>query len=164
MLCALLGISLSIQANNEAIFCPPDKEYNDGQSPTVFLIGENTETFEKLSGKYETTLITACNGEMGDAYRKWMELMIALETYAEDNDFDINGSKMWIKFFWGEDGTIDHIAYHLKPNSRNIDTKSLTNLLEGFVAHYQMPVKFEYKFSHYASASFPTFYKRALSE
>ena len=132
--------------------------------PSVFLIGDNPDLFERLSGIYNKTLIDACEDDMDLAFRNWMEQLMALEDYATENEFEINGTKLWIKIFWGESGTVDHLAFHLKPNSRNIDIKSLTNFLEGFVTGYRLPVTHTSKFSHYSSASFPTFYKRALSE
>lgn len=132
--------------------------------PAVLIIGDDPDTFESLSGIYKTNLLTACRNNMDLAFSNWMEMMMKIEAYAEKTEFDINGTKMWIKFFWGSDGTIEHIAYHLKPNSRNADLRNLTEFFERFMKAYKFPISFDANYSHYASASFPTFYKRALSE
>ncbi|MEM7102540.1 MAG: hypothetical protein AAF502_05345 [Bacteroidota bacterium] len=157
----LLPISVNdINSNKDTVILSNPAD----QFPPVFLIGEDPDSFEALSGIYKTNLLTACREDMDMAFRKWMEMMLALESFAENAEFDINGTKMWIKVFWGTDGTVEHVAYHLKPNSRNADLRSLTEFFEGFIRNYKFPISFDTNFSHYGSASFPTFYKRALSE
>ena len=126
--------------------------------PAVFLIGENSEAFEELSLEYEGSLITACDNDMDIAYQRWREMLCAVEEYAVKKKYDIKGVKTWIKFFWSPDGTLDHIAYHLQPKSKNVSTKDLTKFFNDFVRHYQFPVASNVVYSHYASAAFPNYY------
>jgi len=84
-----------------------------------------------------------------------------MEAYAKEINFDINGVKIWVHVFWSADGTINHIAYHLKPNSKNIDDKEFSAFLSSFTNQYKFPLVTKgVNYSHYASAAFPTFSKR----
>jgi hypothetical protein len=63
---------------------------------------------------------------------------------------------MWLKVFWNEDGSIKHIAFHLKPGSKNVDTEALTRFFSSFMKLYKSNFKATENFSQYSSASFPT--------
>lgn len=130
----------------------------------VFLIGEDQKSFEKLSLEYQDLLLTACDDDMEDAFMKWMQMLRDIEAYSEDLDYDIKGVKMWLKVFWGPEGTIRHIAYFLKPNSRNINIDQLTAFFKSFISQYKFPVVHSESYSHYGSAAFPTFPRRVLRE
>lgn len=143
---------------------PSDDQISFKKTPVVFQIGESPDLFETLSSKYNQPLITACSEDMNVAFDHWLDLFKGLERYAVENDFDINGVKVWVKVFWSADGFIDHLAFHLKPNSKNIDLKAFTILLEGFSSSYRLDLQSEQGFSHYGSASFPTMYRRIVSE
>jgi len=127
--------------------------------PSVFLIGEYSNAFEALSRSHNTPLINACDEDMEIAFSKWVDMMMALETYSEEEGYDIRGVKMWIKIFWAADGAVEHIAYFLKPQSRNISTKKLSDFFKGFIRTYKLPLEVERSFSHYGSVSFPTHYR-----
>ncbi len=123
--------------------------------PKVFLIGEYAEEFEIASSEYSLQLLDACKQDMGMAYLKWLTMLFEMEDYAQTVGLDLKGVKMWIKVFWNEEGGVDHIAYYLKPKSKNIDKEELTIFFTSFMEDYKFPLVTEEKFSHYGSASFP---------
>jgi hypothetical protein len=127
--------------------------------PNVFIIGNEPKAFESLSLEYSTLLITACNDDLDLAFNNWVGLMGAIEDFAASKNYDIKGVKLWMKIFWGPNGKIDHIAYHPKPTSRNINTDGLTQILEQFMLSYRFPITFNGKYSHYGSGSFPVFHR-----
>ena len=130
--------------------------------PRVFVLGEDEQAYNHLVESYGTSsLLNVCQNDMEKAFGKWLDMMGAMEAYAQKINFDINGVKIWVHVFWSADGTIDHIAYHLKPNSRNIDQQEFTAFLSSFIKNYKFPLTTDgVNYSHYASASFPTFSKR----
>ncbi len=125
--------------------------------PSVFMIGENEIEYEELVGNCNKLLLTVCNDSMDLAYRKWMGLLSDMEKYAEANDFDIKGIKIWLNVFWNTDGTIKHLVYYPKPNSRNMDFSKLSVFMDSFTEKYKMDFTYQKCFSHYGSAAFPTF-------
>ena len=125
--------------------------------PAVFFIGEHEAAFESLSFNYQTSLLDVCDENMDVAFEKWLGLLKEMEAFAEVNGMDIRGVKMWINIFWNEEGKIDYLAYHLKPQSKNVDTRYLTALFKEFISVYETAVKHPEKFSHYGIASFPVF-------
>ncbi len=135
---------------------------NDATPPKVFILGEHEKAYEQLNLEYSEMLLTACNGDMETAYQKWLSMLNEMEAYASLINYDIKGVKVWLNVFWSKDGTIKHIAYHLKQNSRNIDTAEFTAFLISFINHYKFPLVNNKKYSHYGSASFPT-YPRKLN-
>ncbi len=122
--------------------------------PTVFLLGEYDKGYEGMMAE-QSTLLDVCNDDMNMAYGKLMGMMQEMEAYAELVDFDLNGINAWIHFFWRADGSIEHIGFYLKPNSRNVNTELMKNFLEGFAKQYKLPLKYAKKFSHYSSFAFP---------
>ena len=136
--------------------------YQDTTPPKVFILGEHESAYEKLNLEYNVMLLTACNNNMDLAYQKWLGMLNEMEAYATLINYDIKGVKVWLNVFWNTDGTIKHIAYHLKQNSRNIDTAEFTAFLVSFINHYTFPLTSANKYSHYGSASFPT-YPRKLN-
>lgn len=128
----------------------------DVDLPKVFLIGEYAEEFETASEDYRLQLLDACDQDMGVAFDKWLGMLEEMENFAELIDFDIKSVRMWLKVFWGKDGKIDHIAYYLKPNSKNVDVNMLTAFFQTFMESYTFPLAAGEKYSHYGSASFPT--------
>ncbi len=126
--------------------------------PAVFQIGELPSTFEELSEGYDKALIEVCNDDMRKAHRQWQTLLKAMEKNSIQNNFDLKGIKMWLKVFWNEDGTIEHIAFHLKPNSKNVNKEKLEKFLNNFIKTYKGKVVTNQKenFSQYSTASFPT--------
>ena len=128
---------------------------NAQQLPKVFLLGEHEAGFDELTKKHSDMLLTVCGDSMNVAFTKWQDLLINMETYAEELSYDIKGSKMWSNIFWYPEGRIKHIAYYLKPNSRNLDQDKLKLFLISFMNQYNLPISYNKNFSHYGSASFP---------
>jgi|AntRauTorckE5430_2_1112549.scaffolds.fasta_scaffold04831_2 hypothetical protein len=124
--------------------------------PAVFQIGQLPTAFEILSGDYETALLEVCDDDVKRAYAQWSMMLRAMENHAKVKGYNLKGVKMWLKVFWNEDGSIEHIAFHLKPGSKNVNTDILTSFLQGFMKTYQAGFKAEEPFSQYSSASFPT--------
>lgn len=123
--------------------------------PKVFMLGEHEEAFEKLSAEHSDMLLTVCGDDMKLAYEKWQDVLMGMEAHATEMEYDLKGSKMWFNIFWGANGKIKHIAYYLKPNSRNLDLDELQLFLISFMNQYIMPLSYNKPFSHYGSAAFP---------
>ncbi len=131
--------------------------------PSVFMIGEHEFEYEQLVKNCNELLLDVCQDSMQVAYKHWLLMLHDMENYAETNNFDIKGIKIWVNIFWDESGTIDQLVYYPKPNSRNADFTELTSFFEKFVAQYRFPIENPQCFSHYGSATFPTFAKMYLS-
>lgn len=131
--------------------------------PKVFILGQYEKAYEKLYEQNSTVLLEVCNDDMDLAFDKWLGLLEAMEDYADEINYDIKGVKLWLNIFWNKSGSIQHIAFHLKSNSRNIDQQELTAFFSSFMNHYVFPVVATRDYSHYGSASFPTFSRRIKS-
>lgn len=125
--------------------------------PSVFMIGENEQEYEDLVTVCNDPLLSVCNDSMDEAYRKWIGLLSDMEKFAETKDFDIRGIKIWLNVFWNTDGSIKHLVYYPKPNSRNMDFDLLSDFFDAFQLEYKMDFSYQKCFSHYGSAAFPTF-------
>lgn len=141
-------------------FCATAQSDSD-ISARAFLIGENEEHFESLVIEHGEQLLNVCNNSMDKAYNSWVSLLKDLEGFADDREFDLKGTKIWINVFWNADGSIRNIVYYPKPNSKNMDFALLSDFLSDFASSYQFTLTNEKPFSHYGSASFPTFYSFA---
>ncbi len=124
--------------------------------PSVFQIGDQPDAFEALGEEYETPLLEVCDSDVKKAHTQWSIMLKAMEKFAKQKEFDLDGVKMWLKVFWKKDGTIDYIAFHLKPTSKNVDVKALERFLKSFVKYYKSQISADENFSQYSSASFPT--------
>ncbi len=96
------------------------------------------------------------------AFREWSNLLMDMEDYADELKFDIKGVKMWINLYFNADGTIEHLAFFPKPNSRNVPVEHLTAFFKNFVHDYSLNVDAAKPFQHSASTSFPTFFSREM--
>ncbi len=128
--------------------------------PKVFLIGENEAEYEELVTECNTMLLSVCKDSMNVAYSNWLTMLSDMEEYAKTVDYDIKGVKIWINVFWNGDGTLKHIVYYPKSTSRNMDFEELSAFFSSFINNYQLPVKHYSCYSHYGSATFPTFSRR----
>ena len=127
------------------------------QFPTAFVINQHPSTFESLNKEYSTLLLSACEEDMNKAFGTWKGLLNEISLFSLEQDIDIAGVKMWLKVFWSKDGQIEHIAYQLRPESKNINKVQLTQLLEQFVSSNKNTFSSSAsKFSHYGSVSYPT--------
>lgn len=125
--------------------------------PNVFQIGDYQEEYEVLQRKYSASLLEVCDKDMQQAYTKLNSLYQEMEAYATSKRFDIKGVRVWLHFFWDKDGSIQHLAYHLRPNSRNINRKELEIFLLHFIHYYRFPVTSQQRYSLYTSAAFPVY-------
>jgi len=123
----------------------------------VFYIGEDENNYEKLVQKYNTMLFAVCNNNMELAFDNWTVLLKDLEDFSNKSNIDLKGVKLWLNVFWDKDGTIDHMVFYPKPNSRNLNYDNVKVLLTNFAKTYQSPLKHTTRFSHYGSATFPVF-------
>ncbi len=123
----------------------------------VFVLGENEKAYEMLNQDYSQTLLEVSGFDTQKAFEHWMDMMKQMEDYAKKLRFDIKGVKLWLHVFWNEDGTVSHIGYLLRPDSRNIDNLELAAFLKTFSARYKLPVGSSRKFSHYTGANFPIY-------
>ena len=155
-LCACLLVSALAQAATTTTTTPGPQPKNKAL-PTVFVLGEFEGSYDDLVQQYEQSLLTACDCTMKSAFSKWLGMLHELDLYAAREEVDIRGVKVWLHVFWKPDGMIDHIAYHLRPNSRTIDAEVMTGLLEGFAQEYAFPLSAEEGFAHYSTGSFPVF-------
>ena len=127
--------------------------------PAVFILGEYDVQYEAKMPNYKT-LLESCDGNMELAYGKLMGMMQEMEAYAELSDYDLKGITAWMHFFWRKDGTIEHIGFHLKPNSRNVDLDGLKDFLNEFASNYRFPLNAPSQYAHYSSFSFPLNFKK----
>lgn len=125
--------------------------------PDVFLLGEFDDQYEQIMPEYQT-LLDACNGDMRYAFGKLQSMMKEMEAYAELSGYDLKGINSWMHFFWTDDGTIEHIGFYLKPNSKNINTDKFKAFLADFASNYKFPHTSDSGFAHYSSFSFPIVY------
>ena len=124
--------------------------------PVVGMIGEYESSFAMLAEENPGILLGVCGNDMDIAFEKWTDMLVAMEDYAESIAFDINGLKTYFYIFWNSDGTVRHLAFYPKSNSRNIPVEELRAFFKAFVKEYQMTVVASEGFSHYGSATFPT--------
>ncbi len=154
-----LLFSMQLNASN-AFAVYQGVEQDSTKIPKVFLLGEYEAAFDELTRAHQTQLLSACNDDMNLAFGKWVSMVQEMEAFAKIMGYNLDGTRLWVNVFWNENGSIDHIAYFLKPNSRNIDTRELTAFFNKFIENYTFPLNYKQKFSHYGTASFPTMPKR----
>ena len=131
----------------------------DTTLPKVFLIGEHEVAYEAVIEEHSTLLFSACDMDMELAYSKWVSMLEEMELASESYGLDLKGLKIWLNVFWEKDGRISHLAYYLKPISRNIELEKLEQFFSEFIATYRFPLVADQKYSHYGTASFPVFAK-----
>lgn len=133
-------------------------------SDKVYFIGEDEKKYEKLVEKYKSMLFTVCNNNMDEAYEHWRTLLKDFEVFADKNNIDIKGVKLWMNVFWSKNGTIDYIVFYPKPNSKNMNYDNVKALMSKFAINYQSSVKHTTGFSHYGSAAFPIISKAVIGQ
>jgi hypothetical protein len=128
--------------------------------PRVFMIGEYEKPYEKMMTDYDKLLLNNYGDDMDKAYQAWTSVIISMEDYSKDLAFNLNGLKLWMNVFFNVDGSIQHLVYYPKPNSRNMEYAQLTQFFLDFCKSYHLKDPVQHKCSHFGSASFPTFAKR----
>ena len=146
------------QANTLTTINPKTVTEQDTLSlPKVFQLGDYESQFEKLSVAHQTSLLTATDDDFNAMFEAWSSMLKEMQAHSQIVNYDLNGIKMWLNVFWDKNGKIEHIAFFLKPNSKNVDRVELGAFLTDFMNHYTFPVTAKDKFSHYSGASFPLF-------
>ncbi|MBK9107004.1 MAG: hypothetical protein IPM92_01140 [Saprospiraceae bacterium] len=130
------------------------------QLPRVFMIGEYENLYEKMMVRYDKPLLYIFNDDLQLAFDAWTEVLLDFEDSAKENGFDLNGLKLWINIFFNEDGSLQHIVYFPKPNSRHMQYDKLSNFFYQFSSKYRFRDPVSTRCSHFGSVSFPTFAKR----
>lgn len=132
--------------------------------PEVFLIGDHEERYQTLSQQHPETFMSVFNNDIDKAYKGWSDLLMDIEDYAAQIQFDLRGIKLWINLYFDPDGSISHLAFFPKPNSRNVPDEHLMAFFKSFVHTYHFPETSDLGFQHSASASFPTFFHKTTPE
>ena len=151
---AFLAAGSSLSATATAA---PGPQPKSKALPTVFVLGDFEASYETLVEGYQRSLLEACDCGQKEAFGKWIGMLNELDVYARKQNVDIRGVKLWLHVFFEADGSVEHIAYHLRPNSRQLDDATLAPLLEGFAGQYTFPVTGEEGFAHYSTGAFPVF-------
>lgn len=154
----LICITLTLIVGS-AIAQPPAQT---ARVPEVFLIGQYEDQYLLLAQEYTQPFLDVYNNDIDLAFKAWSELMMDVEDYAADLSFDLKGVKLWLNIWFHADGTVGHLAYFPKPNSRNVPEEQLTAFFKSFVRQYHLPKSSDKAFQHSASASFPTFFHRTV--
>jgi len=123
----------------------------------VFILGEQEQAYETLKQEHSQTLLEVTDYNTQEAFSHWMDMMEEMERYANKIKFDINGIKIWLHAFWNPDGSISHMGYLLRPNSRNIDKAKFAAFLKTFMKRYTFELTSNKPFSHYTGANFPIY-------
>lgn len=130
--------------------------------PAVFQLGENEQMYNDLAQEYSQTLLEAAGNDLQSAFNQWLELMLKMEDFSEQIKYDINGIKIWFHVFFNSDGSIDHIGYLLRDDSRNADPSELNAFFKSFMNKgHKIAVSSSKKFSFYTGATFPTYVQRS---
>jgi hypothetical protein len=128
--------------------------------PQVVDVSQRSEMLEDLSTSYKSSLFSASDADFIKTTKNWQHVLVGIEKYAEEIDFDLKGVKIWIKVFFAKDGNIDHITYILSETSINIDTVDLEAFFRSFIRNYKLPEVHEQKFSYDARIMFPLYLMR----
>jgi hypothetical protein len=131
------------------------------EAPAVFVLGEDEKVYEMLNEAYGQTLLEVAGFDTEKAFDYWLDMMKQLEAHAKKLRYDIKGVKLWLHAYWNEDGTLAHIGFMLRPESRNISPLELGAVLKTFMPKYKLPATSSRKFSHYTGANFPLYSESA---
>ncbi len=130
--------------------------------PSVFVIDETTEILvEKLDDEFHHSMLKVFNGSLSETGDRIVDLVSGIENYANTMNFNIKGVRFYYNAYFNEDGSIAFFAYMLRPESRNIDTNSLTAFLANFISKYKMkvPPKNNKRFSTSGLTAYFPFFK-----
>lgn len=130
--------------------------------PSVFLIGEHESQYLALAKQHPALFMSVYGNDIDRAFRGWSEMLMDIEDYAAELNFDIRGVKLWFNIYFNADGSIRHFAFYPKPNSRNVPVEYLSAFFKNFAAHYRLPIDADKPFHHSASGGFPTHFRRDL--
>jgi hypothetical protein len=156
-------MSIALTLNVAVAVAQVEQPVEPAEVPLVSLIGEDQYLLSELSTRHSDILLQVCGNDMDLAYDMWSEMLGAMEDYSNELDYDLKGIKTYLHVFWNGDGSIAHIAFFPKPNSRNVPIPELRAFFKEFAKVYTLPLTHETGFSHYASGAFPLFYRPEVS-
>ncbi|MEP7322095.1 MAG: hypothetical protein ABI761_09250 [Saprospiraceae bacterium] len=130
--------------------------------PPVFMIGQFSDQYEKLSSSAHSLLEVSQN-DVYLAYDKWLDMLSELSAAADHSGINLKGTKFWCSVYWNQDGTIKHFAYYPKPGSIPIDQDRFKTMLTGFVSNYKLPIAADAAFYNYGSVAFPIPVRRQVA-
>ena len=145
-------------AQYPSVQSPPQARFSlkTDSLPTVFALGQyDGAPFDALKAECESQLLDVCRKDMEMAYYLWIHMQKRMESHAAKTGFDLTGVKVWFYAFFNKDGSIQHLAYYPKPNSRNIKSEEMTAFLFDFCKMYKLPLTADRCFQHYSFANFP---------
>ncbi len=122
--------------------------------PVVFDLDDHENQYEGMKTNYGS-LLDVCQGDMSAGRSKIISMMKEMEGYAASVGYDLKDINAWMHFFFRPDGSIEHIGFHLKPQSKNINLEDFKAFLAGFTREYKFPVAASAKFAQFCSFSFP---------
>ncbi len=129
-------------------------------SDKVFVLGADELRYEQLTSTHTQSLLEATGNNITRAFEGWLDMQQAMDVYAEQQRYDLNGVKLLLHVFWAADGGIDQIGFLVHTDSRLVNQQEIRALLAGFAKQYRLPVQSTQGFSHYTAASFPTYSQR----
>ncbi len=150
-------LALVLCAASAFAFAPVGPQPKAKALPTVFVLGEYESSYDELVQTYPQSMLEACACSKEDAFAKWIGMLNEFDIYARKQNVDIRGVKLWLHVFYNNDGSVKHIAYHLRPNSRQLDADVIAPLLEGFARQYRFPITGNQGYAHYSTGAFPVF-------
>ncbi|MEN0005330.1 MAG: hypothetical protein AAF798_14350 [Bacteroidota bacterium] len=140
--------------------CASTVAQSDTELPAVFPLGANEKAYEQLGTTYAQSILEVAGNDIELASEKWLDLMKKMEDYSSRINYDIKGLKVWFHMFFAADGSIDHVGYILRENSRNFDENELKAFLKSFASTEKLDLSSTKQFSFYTGATFPVFAER----
>lgn len=128
--------------------------------PKIFQLGEDEKIYDELVKGYPLSLLEASNNDVKVAFDKWIGVLEDMQDYADKIRYDIKGVKLRLHVFWNENGSIDHLGYLLREDSKNVNDAELKAFLKTFVSRSKMDIESMRKYSFYTTATFPVYAER----
>ena len=126
----------------------------------IFQLGEDENIYDELVKGYPLSLLEASNNDVKVAFDKWIGVLEDMQNYADKIRYNIKGVKLRLHVFWNENGSIDHLGYLLREDSKNVNDAELKAFLKTFVSRSQMDIESVRKYSFYTTATFPVYAER----
>jgi hypothetical protein len=159
LILALINLAFSVQATpsvaTQNAYIKALSNTSADTTPVVFMLGQDDRAFDALKVEHDLQLLAVCRNDMELTYYLWIQMMSKMESYATRTGFDLNGIKLWMYAFYNKDGSIRHLAYHAKPQSRNFKPEDMTQFLTAFVKTYKLQIAADRPFQHYNVGFFP---------
>ncbi|MGB3547041.1 MAG: hypothetical protein WBA17_08695 [Saprospiraceae bacterium] len=129
--------------------------------PTIFQLSDVEKLNAQLQEQYPQDFFTAVDNDFGRAEGIYLEVMKSVDAFARSINYDIDGMKVWIQFFIGTDGSIQHLGFQLRPESRNMDVSEIKAFFKAYIEKNRFPLTADQPFNYYTRATFPTIARRA---